>query len=359
MIAESFGASNRPVCPGEDMLDIVERIFGNEWLQKAADASPLNSPNSPLNWVFLAAFLSIALIVFLTRSGDERRRGFASFLFPREIYLHPDAFTGYGVYIINKVLFAVLGGFIILNLSGPISLAVSDWLSREAPFLALAGPPPFLIALIVGGVLFVIQDFYLFYFHYLCHKIPALWEVHKLHHAPRVLTPFSDFQVHPIEAIVRDLFYGAWLGLALGATNAVIAGEARDIDLGAVFWPYMIVYAFSHFRHTHIPIHFPPAISRFVVSPAYHQIHHSRDPEHWDKNMAVVFSVWDRMFGTYFLPKKGVALDYGLATEAESARYRGVINAYAEPVRALVRMGKARLSTPNAKPRLTADGPPV
>ena len=54
----------------------------------------------------------------------------------------------------------------------------------------------------------------------------------------------------------------------------------------------------SNLRHTHLWIDYGPRLSRILISPAQHQIHHSADPRHFDKNIGFIFAFWDDLFGT-------------------------------------------------------------
>ena len=67
------------------------------------------------------------------------------------------------------------------------------------------------------------------------------------------------------------------------------------------------------------------------MSPAQHQIHHSCAIEHWDKNLGVALSLWDKMFGTLVHSEKDQQLIYGLNSQ-QSDREHGLVALYIQPL---------------------------
>src|SRR5690606_22240829 len=86
-----------------------------------------------------------------------------------------------------------------------------------------------------------------------------------------------------------------------------------------------------------------PVLSRIVISPAQHQIHHSRAPEHFNRNFGSQFALWDWMFGTLSVPERREKLELGISP-AETERLRAVAALYLQPFRdawAVVRRSRA------------------
>ncbi|HMQ57251.1 MAG TPA: sterol desaturase family protein, partial [Rhizobiaceae bacterium] len=90
-----------------------------------------------------------------------------------------------------------------------------------------------------------------------------------------------------------------------------------DINLVTIGGANIIYAVFnvlgSNFRHTHIWISYGPVLERILISPAQHQIHHSLEVEHHNKNYGEVFAIWDWMFGTLYVPQGRTELRFGLA----------------------------------------------
>lgn len=81
--------------------------------------------------------------------------------------------------------------------------------------------------------------------------------------------------------------------------------------LGINFFGFTFNLLGANLRHSHVPISFGP-VERVFISPKQHQIHHSKQVEHFDKNLGVSLSVWDQMFGTYVSSQGVKKLRFGL-----------------------------------------------
>jgi len=76
---------------------------------------------------------------------------------------------------------------------------------------------------------------------------------------------------------------------------------------------YLITQGMSYFIHLNSRISLGP-LTPIIAGPQTHRIHHSKLPEHIDKNFAAIFPLWDVIFGTYYHPKKGECPPCGLAS---------------------------------------------
>ena len=100
------------------------------------------------------------------------------------------------------------------------------------------------------------------------------------------------------------------------------------VNLG-LFLYYLLGY---NLRHSHIWLSYPRWLSWLLVSPAQHQIHHSSAPAHFNKNLGFVFSFWDRMANTLYVPAHRETLDFGIGG-GEDEEYDGVTALYLLPFR--------------------------
>jgi signal transduction histidine kinase len=107
------------------------------------------------------------------------------------------------------------------------------------------------------------------------------------------------------------------------------AATAR-LDVNAVVFLFYLLGV--HLRHSHVWLAYPPAVSQLLISPAMHQIHHSTRVEHYDKNFGLVFSVWDRLFGTLYVPETKLELTFGLGADEEK-EFSSVARLYVLPFR--------------------------
>ena len=131
----------------------------------------------------------------------------------------------------------------------------------------------------------VISDFLGWFDHWVRHKIPFLWEFHKIHHSPRELNFFTNQRAHPMDkiAIVTVTIPFLLLDLDIAVTTFIGWTLFKEIHL------YMI--------HGNIRTNFGP-LRYILTTPQSHRIHHSIEPEHRDMNFAVHFVIWDFLFGT-------------------------------------------------------------
>lgn len=144
---------------------------------------------------------------------------------------------------------------------------------------------PFLLAVVISVVA---MDFIIYLQHVLVHAVPALWRLHRVHHADLDYDVTTGSRFHPIEIILSMLIKFATI-VALGPpVVAVIIFE-------------VILNAMAMFNHGNISL--PKAMDRvvrlFVVTPDMHRVHHSVEDNEANSNYGFNLSIWDRLFGTY------------------------------------------------------------
>jgi sterol desaturase/sphingolipid hydroxylase (fatty acid hydroxylase superfamily) len=138
----------------------------------------------------------------------------------------------------------------------------------------------------------LVLDFFYYWTHRLQHTFPALWAQHKLHHSERSLCAATNFRHHWLEELIR--IFTMWI--PMGILIKVNGGA------GAILAPFIAYWGF--FIHTNARIPLGP-LTRVIAGPQVHRIHHSMHREHYDKNFAAFFPLWDIVFGTYCHPKQG------------------------------------------------------
>jgi sterol desaturase/sphingolipid hydroxylase (fatty acid hydroxylase superfamily) len=173
--------------------------------------------------------------------------------------------------------------------------------------------PVFWEALMATGVTMLAIDFAAYAMHRALHGLPALWWVHRLHHQARFLSPFSTLRQHPLEPFLLNGARGLAAGVSLGAVHLLFP-NATPIwtisGMGLGFFLYMFTV---NLHHAPIPLRYPAGLRSVLISPHIHHIHHSKAPEHHGKNFGVVFSIWDRCFGTYLDLEVGLdELEFGV-----------------------------------------------
>lgn len=225
-------------------------------------------------------------------------------LLSRHIWLHPSTLLDFQYVFVGVFGFSVVFGYTLLTGYG-VSNTVSEGLTRL--FGAHAAPthlPLYAKGLIVFSLYMAIEFAY-WLDHFLSHKIAFLWEFHKVHHSATVLTPFANWRVHPVDTIV----YMNILALLAGSVSGLIqyfAGAAFSLTTTAITGLLCALYMalWGHLQHSQFWICCTGLAGRIFLSPAHHQIHHSRNPIHFDKNFGASLAFWDWLFGTLHMPQR-------------------------------------------------------
>ncbi len=256
-----------------------------------------------------------ALYTFITHDYHQEPRtlrGFVRFCIPLWVVTDRQTRLDFCYALAMKLLRGLWRWAFLSNLA--IAYLVYEGLSLlGAPRPQRAPGPIEQAAFLVGAI--VINDFVTFYAHYLAHT-KALWAFHKVHHSALSLTPITEHRFHPLQ----ELWDSWWINLGVGGWIALYAyfGSVPLVDatiLGIDAYFLTNCFSFYHLRHSHIHMRYPPWLERIFLSPAQHQIHHSREPRHWDRNFGLLLSCWDRMFGTIAYsepePARNLGLDVG------------------------------------------------
>lgn len=138
--------------------------------------------------------------------------------------------------------------------------------------------------------------------HLIEHKVKFLWRFHLIHHTDTWVDTTSGNRHHPGESIIRFIF------TTLGV---LIVGA----PMWLVFMYQTISVVSTQFTHANIalPKKLDDFLSYFIVSPDMHKVHHHYTLPYTDSNYGNIFSVWDRLFGTFMTLSKDKII-YGIDT---------------------------------------------
>lgn len=178
---------------------------------------------------------------------------------------------------LNTVLLRVL--FPLGAVGGAVWAGKAGW-----GLFSLIGAPTW----IAGPAAVLLLDLAIYLQHIAVHRVPALWRLHRVHHADLDLDVTSGSRFHPLEMVLSMLFKLAVI-VALGAPP------------GAVLLFEVLLNAAAMFNHANVGI--PPWLDRplrwVIVTPDMHRVHHSVRPEETNSNFGFNLPLWDRLFGTY------------------------------------------------------------
>jgi sterol desaturase/sphingolipid hydroxylase (fatty acid hydroxylase superfamily) len=301
-----------------------------------------SNPGSRVFGLYLATSLLIALFLHFR---DSRRApqapGPLAEIFPQKVYTHRSAVVDYIYFITNTILYAIIlapfAGFGIF-VSNSLQHGFSLFLSPHA----IAELSPLWATLGFSIVMALAADFGTFYTHYWMHRIPVLWEFHKVHHSAEVMTPITVYRMHPLDDILTMLTIGVLTGCVDAVARFFVTPNISHYSVyGLGVASYLFFLTGYHLRHSHIWLSYGPRMSKLLISPAQHQIHHSKAKRHWNKNYGFIFAVWDWMFGSLYVPKEKEQLEFGIGNGEESL-YSSPLKLYLLPFKKAFTIAKKR-----------------
>ncbi|WP_304199069.1 sterol desaturase family protein [Flavobacterium alvei] len=192
-------------------------------------------------------------------------------------------------------------------------LKASDWtIATNFGILQWLPTMPLWLYTVIGLLLLDLIGAYLA--HLIEHKIKFLWRFHLIHHTDTWVDTTSGNRHHPGESIIRFVF--TIIGIVV---------------VGSPMWLVFIYQTISvvSTQFTHANFSFPEKIdtimSYFLVSPNMHKVHHHYKLPYTDSNYGNIFSIWDRLFGTFMYLKKEEIV-YGIDTHSKPDENNQLMN---------------------------------
>lgn len=161
----------------------------------------------------------------------------------------------------------------------------------------------------------LLMDFFGAYLaHLVEHKVKFLWRFHLIHHTDTYIDTTSGNRHHPGESVIR---------FAFTTLGVLVVGS----PMWMVFMYQTLSVVATQLTHANIclPKKLDKVISYFLVSPDMHKIHHHYQLPYTDSNYGNIFSVWDRIFGTYlYLNREDIV--YGVDTHMDPKEHNVLAN---------------------------------
>ena len=139
-----------------------------------------------------------------------------------------------------------------------------------------------------------IMDFAIYLQHVLVHAVPALWRLHRMHHADLDFDVTTGARFHPIEIII-----------SMGLKLMVVCALGAPAPAVLIFEVILNTTAMFNHGNVHIPEGLDRLLRLIVVTPDMHRVHHSTIPEETNSNFGFNLPWWDRLFGTYAAQPRG------------------------------------------------------
>ncbi len=141
----------------------------------------------------------------------------------------------------------------------------------------------------------ILLDFIIYIQHIFAHKWKWFWKIHSIHHSDKTLDVTTALRFHTLE-IILSLTIKIFFVFILGLNPIAII----------IFEILLVSSAMFNHANLKIPRILDTYISFLLVTPEFHQVHHSVIQKQTDSNYGFFLSVWDRLFGTYNFHQKRV-----------------------------------------------------
>ncbi|MEY4034527.1 MAG: hypothetical protein RL492_1721 [Verrucomicrobiota bacterium] len=195
-------------------------------------------------------------------------------------------------------LFYYLVSSFMVQVLAFVSFAPAKWVAAASALASLqqwVAGLPFLVQLVA---LMFLTDLVQYWVHRAFHRVPWLWHFHAVHHSAQSMDWMAGARMHFLEILCLR-------------TLTVIPMFALGFSPTAVNAYILLVYLYSTFIHANLSWRLP-VIDQLLVTPRFHHWHHGIEKEAIDVNFAIHFPLFDRLFGTYHLPKDQWPKGYGI-----------------------------------------------
>jgi sterol desaturase/sphingolipid hydroxylase (fatty acid hydroxylase superfamily) len=285
----------------------------------------------------LALYLVWGTVVFAaiftywqSRQVDGGFRAFIRHCFPPGMLTHKSARADFLFWLSRRIFMPLL--VVPLGLStitaGYASYSLLTLLCGPATHV---GPASTLTLCAFTVSMVIAYDLSYYVYHYLCHTVPLLWELHKVHHSAQVMVGVTKDRVHPIDEILNRWWNGLIPGLAYGIWLFFAVDPVELTVFGISAYTIRNLLMMDVVRHTHLEMSYGKYLNRVFLCPYWHQLHHSIEPRHYNRNYGLLLSVWDELFGTLTVPEPGQHFTFGLSNN-EHDEYQSVVRLHVVPV---------------------------
>ncbi|GJE62405.1 sterol desaturase family protein [Methylobacterium trifolii] len=310
----------------------------------------ISAENLLTTGLLCATALGCALVAYWRTAERKSFAEFFEFLLPHEVMMHPSARADLLFYVTRKAIMP----FLLIPAGVTFVVAVGYGTNKLLGALfgihepLLGGAPGPVTVCIFTVTMLLAYDISYYIYHTAQHRFPFLWELHKVHHSAEVMVGITKDRVHPLDELMNRAWDGVIPGICFGIWTLVALNPVEVTVFGVNVYIMRNILMMDFVRHTHFKISFGP-LNNVVLCPHWHQLHHSTDARHYDKNFGLLFSFWDRLFGTLCVPHPDEDFKFGLV-DRDVADYQSLSGLYLLPLkkmwRRIVRQVRPRRNTP-------------
>lgn len=146
-------------------------------------------------------------------------------------------------------------------------------------------------AFLKSTLAFLILDFIFYWLHRIAHFFNVLWRFHCVHHSDTSFDVSTNFRHHPIEYL--------WVFVLIFLLTNLIYFNAQVL---AIYGLVATIVQMWHHSNIRMPAQVERVIGAIIITPSIHVIHHSMQYLESNRNFGTLFTVWDKIFGTYQAP---------------------------------------------------------
>ena len=295
--------------------------------------------------LLLATALGCAVIAYWRTVEEKSFAEFFEFILPHEVITHPSARADLLFYITRKAIMPFLlipaGVTFVVAVGYATNKVVGTVFGIDAPLMG--GSPGPMTVVVFTATMLLAYDISYYLYHTAQHRFPFLWELHKVHHSAEVMVGITKDRVHPLDELMNRAWDGVIPGICFGLWTLVALNPVEVTVFGVNVYIMRNILMMDFVRHTHFKISFGK-LNNLILCPHWHQLHHSTNPRHYDKNFGLLFSFWDRVFGTLCVPEPNESFKFGLV-DRDVRDYQSLKGLYILPLKKMWRVVKRRVRT--------------
>lgn len=185
-----------------------------------------------------------------------------------------------GVNFVFTVIHLIIHTFLAIFI-----IKLSDWCAATEFGLVYWTNANVLVTIFIGVLAL---DFSSWLVHFVMHKVPLLWRFHLIHHSDTNVDVTTGLRHHPGDSLLRGIFFLLLILISGAPMYSVMIYQTLVV----------LATAFTH-ANISLPVKLDKALSYILISPNMHKVHHHWKQPYTDSNYGAVFSIWDRLLGTF------------------------------------------------------------
>lgn len=282
--------------------------------------------------VSIQYWVTTLILAYYVFYKSKKNSGFFKYIFNKKVWASNSAFVDYQIFVFN-IFFKLIFILPIVILKIKLSFELENWLILKLGYFPSVSGIPMIILYSITIIVF--SDLMSYAVHALFHKYESLWKFHKIHHSAKVLNPITQYRLHPIELLINNIGEAIVYVLITGVFMYMNHGFIEpEMYFGVNIFSIMFFSWGASLRHSHVKLSFPKWVENIFLSPKQHQIHHSIEPKHYNKNYGSKLAIWDKIFGTIIKSKEVKRLSFGIKGVSERS-YRNLFQALITPFKEL------------------------